>query len=86
MSVHASPHQQADAFSDGQSITVSVGDNTSLSVAVQAALIGARSLDPAIMQLLAGRRRLAERYLYCEVLRATRLCADRLPLSVTRRS
>jgi nitric oxide reductase NorD protein len=85
VSVHASPHQQVDAFSDGHSITVSVGDDTSLSVAVQAALIGARSLDPAIMRILAGRRRLAERYLYCEVLRATQLCADRLPLSVTRR-
>jgi nitric oxide reductase NorD protein len=86
VSVHAPVDLQAAAFSDGQSITVSLGDNTALSVAVQAALIGARSLDPAIMQHLAGRRRLAERYLYCEVLRATQVCGDRLPVSVTRRS
>jgi nitric oxide reductase NorD protein len=85
LQVHASDDPRALAFSDGQSIIVRDGDDAALSVAVQAVLLSARSLDPAIMQQLAGRRQLAERYLYCEVLRAMRVCADRLPLSVTRR-
>lgn len=50
-----------------------------MTIAAQAALIGAGSLDAPVLRQLLGRRNLAQRYLYLEVLRANVLLNDRLP-------
>ena len=86
LSVHVSAAGDALAFSDGQSIVVPVRDDDALTrreVVAQAALIAAGSLDPAILRQLLGRKQVALRYVYLEVLRAAQLLADRLPWSFT---
>ena len=50
-----------------------------LDVAAQASLIAAGSLAPALLRKLVGRSAIAQRYGYLEVLRASRVCATRLP-------
>jgi len=84
LSVHVSAKPDALAFSDGRSIIVPADTNIYsepawMTIAVQAALIGAGSLDTPALRQLVGRRNLAQRYLYLEVLRANALLKDRLP-------
>ena len=69
-------------YSDGRTIFLPRSawqHNGHLQVLVQAALIRAGSLDPKIMRQLAGRPRVARRFLYLEACRATRMLSDRLP-------
>lgn len=84
LSVHLAVRGEALAFSDGQSIIIPAEDGRPESqlraeVVAQAALIAAHSLDAALLRQLIGRRVVAQRYVYLEVVRASRLLADRLP-------
>jgi nitric oxide reductase NorD protein len=81
----AARSEEGAAYCDGITIFAPPGTEAWLTVAIQAALAGARSLDAAIMPRLAGRRELIERYLLLEAHRAATICADRLPLAVSRR-
>jgi nitric oxide reductase NorD protein len=85
VSVHAAVKDDELACSDGQSIVVphAVDANQWLAIVAQAALIAAGSLDAAVVRQLLGRPQLARRYLYLEMLRATRLLQHRLPWSFT---
>jgi nitric oxide reductase NorD protein len=81
--VHAA-EQAALACSDGQSIllpppALRAGRPPWADVVAQAALIGAGSLDPALVRRLLGRAEAARRYACLEVLRASRELAGRIP-------
>lgn len=72
------------AFTDGQLIILPADGGSRRSdiwrdIVVQASLIAAGSLAPYLIRQLLGRRQVTERYLYLEVLRASRLIMDRLP-------
>lgn len=86
--IHVAASGQALASSDGQSIILppeSMQSDRELwpEVVAQAALIGAGSLDPALIRKLVGRRDAAQRYGYLEVLRATRYLSARMPDAFT---
>lgn len=91
VSVHVSAADDALAFSDGQSIVLPADNGRGeaeirTEVVAQAALIAAGSLDPAILRQLLGRKLVAQRYVYLEILRANRVVADRLPWSFSARA
>jgi nitric oxide reductase NorD protein len=78
------------AYSDGHAIFLpsgdqAFGDDLWRTVAAQAALIGAGSLQPFLLRRLVGRPLIAQRYLYLEMLRAAQVLRDRLPWSFTAR-
>lgn len=84
ISVHRSASQDRLAFTDGQMIIlpaegVEHDDQIWRDIVAQSSLIAAGSLAPRLMRQLLGRRQAAERYLYLEVVRASRLIAQRLP-------
>jgi Mg-chelatase subunit ChlD len=91
VSLQLSVKNDALAYCDGRSIVVPANaeraDSDSwLAIAAQAALIGAGALDAALLRQLIGRRVAAQRYVYLEMLRASRLLADRLPWLFSQRS
>lgn len=91
LSVHVSAAGDALAFSDGQSIVLPADNGRGdaeiwTEVVAQAALIAAGSLDATILRQLLGRKVIAQRYVYLEMLRANRLIADRLPWSFSSRA
>lgn len=85
LSVHLAAGDEALAFSDGQAIVLPAASGSPQQrrheVIAQAALIAAGSLDAPLLRPLLGRKQAAQRYVYLEVLRASRLLADRLPWS-----
>jgi len=76
----------AQSFTDGRSITVATTRDGPiwLDICAQAAMIGAGSLDGALLRHLVGRPKTARRYLYLEVNRASHVLRDRLPLGFSR--
>lgn len=87
VSVHLSATDEERAFSDGQAIFLprhgpipNDGGEWHV-IAAQALLLAAGSLDASMLRRLVGRRQAAKRYVYLEVLRASRLYQGRLPLS-----
>jgi hypothetical protein len=89
VAVRASEKVQDLAFSDGRTIflpqAAELDAELWLAVASQAVLIGAGSLHPALLRQLVGRRAVAQRYVYLEVLRASHVLADRLPMAYSER-
>ncbi len=84
VSVHLSTGKDVRASADGQTIVLpdprlNGGRWVWESVAAQAALIGADSLEAPIMRRLVGRGQSALRYVYLEVVRGAVLLADRMP-------
>lgn len=84
VSVHVATGTDPLAACDGQSIFIPppelrVGRRAWEDVVGQAALVGAGSLEPALVRKLIGRRDAARRYGYLEVLRAAHLLSTRLP-------
>ena len=84
MAIAVSSREDQRPFTHGRIISLPAQAADWRSVAVQASLVAAGSFDPAILARLLGRRGIAQRYLYLEVLRAALLCADRLPLAFSR--
>ena len=69
-------------YSDGRTIFLGESawdSNAALQVLIQAALIHAGALDGSIVRLLAGRPKIARRYLLLESQRAVKQLQDRLP-------
>lgn len=69
------------AYFDGAAIVVppDLGDASREQVLVQAAMLRAGAFDAAVVRGLVGRRRVAERYVALEAVRAARAEAHRLP-------
>jgi hypothetical protein len=87
--VRESQSESALAFSDGQSIFLPKSSRAHhdpwLAITAQAALIAAGSLHATLLRRLVGRRAVAQRYVYLEVLRASQVLAERLPLAYSER-
>ena len=79
--VEVSPIDGERSYTDGRTIFVAVrtASDVERAVVVQAALIGAGSLDPAVLKKLTGHRRVFPRYLTLEVARAADLLSGVLP-------
>ncbi len=78
------------AYSDGRSIFVpplesEAVEDVWVTIAAQAALMGAGSLHPSMLAALVGRPAVARRYLYLEMLRAAHLLEYWLPRAFTER-
>jgi nitric oxide reductase NorD protein len=88
--VRESDKESALAFSDGRSIFLpkspAADQEIWPAIAAQAVLIAAGSLHASLLRQLVGRRPLAQRYVYLEVLRASHVLRDRLPLAYSARS
>lgn len=78
---------QERSWSDGETIFLPDDPDHPLrdAIVVQAALLGAGSLDPKVMARTTGRRSLRLRYLTLEAVRAMSLLGDSVPRSVARR-
>jgi Mg-chelatase subunit ChlD len=88
ISVEVSDNENAIGFSDGKTLFLpashAIDDLLQWPLVVsQACMIAAGSLDASVLRYLVGRQRAVQRYVYLEVLRATRFCNDRLPLRFT---
>ena len=81
MAVTLSSREDHRPFTQGHTISLTAEAPHWHAVAAQASLVAAGSFDPALLARLVGRRGIAKRYLYLEVRRAARHCADRLPLA-----
>lgn len=84
VSVQITQDASALAASDGQSIFLPAFDpnreqDAWLQIIAQAALIACGALSPVLLRKLVGRRDAARRYIYLEVLRASRMYGARLP-------